>query len=392
MEHTPTNDVPRNDETTEQKDEKKDFSKIMSEFLNSLSDVFPEVSAQINTACEINPEEMKEYCKRVYPERFFDIIYQNEEIFTDPEINTNFIPNIDFKKLWGFSGVSDTTKATIWKYLQLITLSVVSEIDSDVNFGDTAKLFEAINSDSFKEKLGETLNNIQSAFVDENGEPTLSETDIPNRDDIHDHLQSMLNGKIGQLANEIAEETAKELDVDMSNPESMTDIFSKVIKNPTKLMGLVKSIGTKLEDKIKSGELKESELMEEASEMMKNMKNMPGMGDIGKMMSSMGMPGMPGMGGKTKVNMGAMQTKLDENIKRAKTRERLVEKIDTRKREKTLQEEVNRLKAELMANDSKRMEEMLEMYGDSQEDSKGRPNVNSSGEKKKKKKKNKDKK
>ena len=157
-------------------------------------------------------------------------------------------------------------------------------------------------------------------------------------------------------------------------------------------MGLVKSIGTKLEDKIKSGELKESELMEEASEMMKNMKNMPGMGDIGKMMSSMGMPGMPGMGGKTKVNMGAMQTKLDENIKRAKTRERLVEKIDTRKREKTLQEEVNRLKAELMATDSKRMEEMLEMYGDSQEDSKGRPNVNSSGEKKKKKKKKKDKK
>jgi hypothetical protein len=391
MEHIPipTNDVPCNEETTKQKNDKKDFSVIMNEFLNSLLEVFPEVSHQIFTAREINPDEMKEYCKRVYPERFFDIIYQNEDIFTNAEINTKFIPNIDFKNLWGFSGVSETTKTTIWKYLQLITLSVVSDIDSDVNFGDTAKLFEAINSDSFKEKLGETLNNIQSAFIDENGEPTLSETDIPNRDDIHDHLQKMLNGKIGQLANEIAEETAKELDVDMSNPESMTDIFSKVIKNPTKLMGLVKSIGTKLEAKIKSGELKESELMEEASEMMKNMKNMPGMGDIGKMMSSMGMPGMPGMGGKTKVNMGAMQSKLDENIKQAKTRERLVEKIDTRKREKTLQEEVNRLKAELMATDSKRMEDMLKMYGDEPEDSNGIPNVNSSGEKKKKKKKKK---
>jgi hypothetical protein len=302
--------------------------------------------------------ELKEYCKKVYPERFFDILYQNEDIFTTAEINTKFIPNIDFKKIWEFKGVSDTTRATIWKYLQLITFSIVSDIDSESTFGDTAKLFEAIDEDSFKEKLGETLGNIQSAFTDENGEHKINEEDMPNSDDIHSHLQGMLNGKIGQLANEIAEETANELGIDMENPESTTDIFSKIIKNPTKLMGLVKSIGTKLEDKIKSGELKESELMEEASDMMKNMKNMPGMGDIGKMMSSMG---MPGMGKKSKVNMGAMQTKLDENIRMAKTRERLREKIEVRRREKTLQEEVNRLKAELAATntDNKKMDDLI---------------------------------
>ncbi len=53
----------------------------------------------------------------------------------------------------------------------------------------------------------------------------------------------MLGGKIGQLANEIAEETALELDIDIENPESANDVFAKVIKNPKKLMGLVKSIG-----------------------------------------------------------------------------------------------------------------------------------------------------
>ena len=38
--------------------------------------------------------------------------------------------------------------------------------------------------------------------------------------------------------------------------------------------------GGKLDDKIKSGEIKESELLEEASDMIKKMKSMPGMGNM----------------------------------------------------------------------------------------------------------------
>jgi hypothetical protein len=346
----------------EEKDEidsetkKKDFSKVMNEFLDNMLDVFPEVTNDINDAKSMDSADLFDYCKKIYPERFFDVLYQNDDIFTDKDINTNFIPNVDFKKLWQFEGVSEGTKTTIWKYLQLITFSIISNIDSDSSFGDTAKLFEAINEDSFKEKLEETLGNIQSAFKDENGEQKINEEDMPNSDDLHNHLQGMLNGKIGQLANEIAEETAKELEIDMENPDSANDVFSKIIKNPKKLMGLVKSIGTKLEDKIKSGEIKESELMTEASEMMKNMKDMPGMGNISQMMSSMG---MPGMGKKTKLNMGAMQSKLNDNIRMAKTKERLREKADARRREKSLQEEVNRLKAELASVEPQNIDEIV---------------------------------
>ena len=45
---------------------------------------------------------------------------------------------------------------------------------------------------------------------------------------------------------------------------------------------MVKKVGNKIEQKIKSGELKESELMEEAQEMMKKMNGMPGMKRISK--------------------------------------------------------------------------------------------------------------
>ena len=344
-------------ETSESNSEnKRDFEKVINEFLNNLLDVFPEVTNDIENCKKMPVNDLQEYCKTVYPERFFDILYQNDDIFSDNDIDTKFLPNIEFKTLWNFEGVSDNTKSTIWKYFQLITFSIITDIDSESSFGDTAKLFEAINEDSFKEKLEETLGNIQDAFTNESGEQKINEEDLPNSDDLHNHIQGMLNGKIGQLANEIAEETAKELNIDMENTQSANDVFSKIIKNPKKLMGLVKSIGSKLEDKIKSGEIKESELMTEASEMMKNMKNMPGMGNIAQMMSSMG---MPGMSKKTKLNMGAMQSKLDENIRMAKTKERLREKIETRKKERSLQEEVNRLKQELASVNTKSMDEII---------------------------------
>merc|ERR1711934_885442 len=70
-------------------------------------------------------QSLFEYCKKMYPERFFDLLYQNEDIFDKPDINTHFLPNI------------------IWKYLQLICFSVVNTETSKDSFGDTAKLFEA---------------------------------------------------------------------------------------------------------------------------------------------------------------------------------------------------------------------------------------------------------
>jgi hypothetical protein len=370
-------------ETTESNsDKKKDFEKVMFEFLNNLLDVFPEVTNNIEKCKKMQISELQEYCKKVYPERFFDILYQNDDIFSDNDIDTKFLPDIEFKTLWNFEGVSDNTKTTIWKYLQLITFSIITDIDNESSFGDTAKLFEAINEDSFKEKLEETLGNIQDAFNNDSGEQKINEEDLPNSNDLHNHIQGMLNGKIGQLANEIAEETAKELDIDMENTASANDVFSKIIKNPKKLMGLVKSIGSKLEDKIKSGEIKESELMTEASEMMKNMKNMPGMGNISQMMSSMG---MPGMSKKTKLNMGAMQSKLDENIRMAKTKERLREKIELRKKERSLQEEVNRLKQELASVNTKSMDEIIAEIEAMPDKSNNNENKQQSKKKKKKK-------
>jgi hypothetical protein len=94
---------------------------------------------------------------------------------------------------------------------------------------------------------------------------------------------------------------------------------------------MVKNIGNKIDEKIKSGEIKESELMSEGMDLLSKMQSMPGMGDMQKMFSQMGIPGL-GKGGK--MNMGAMESQLNKNMKAAKMRERMQAKAEANKAQK----------------------------------------------------------
>ena len=112
----------------------KEFYKIINDFLADIVLTFPEYSGVIGRWWNReNTEESKEketlfvfkHCVKVFPERFFDILYKNADIFNpDSEIRTDFLPGIVFNQLWNLD-ISDNTKETIWKYLQLILFSVI---------------------------------------------------------------------------------------------------------------------------------------------------------------------------------------------------------------------------------------------------------------------------
>ena len=174
--------------------------------------------------------------------------------------------------------------------------------------------------------------------------------EMPNPEAIHEHISKLLNGKIGAIAKEIAEETANDFDlgIDMENAENinMGSVFQKLFKNPGKLMSMVKNVGKKLDDKFKTGDLKESELMQEASDLLSNMKNMPGMGDLSSMLSKLGMSGLGGLGGLAglggkggKVNMGALQSHLQQNMKNAKMKERMQSKLQQKQQQNQQQKQ-----------------------------------------------------
>ena len=328
-----------------------EFSKVIKDFVNDLRTTFPEYVPFINkwwkgpehfeyidevderNAAYKQSENMSiallfDFCQKKFPPRFFDVLYQNVDMFAEgSDIDTEFLPNVHFKNLWQCE-ISDKTRETIWKYLQLIMFSIVGTLNNKEAFGDTAKMFEAINEDEFKTKLEETLSHMQGLF-DLSGNESGAEMNpenIPDANKIHDHLTGMLGGKLGQLAKEIAEETASNLDIDFDGATDMKDIFKKLTTNPGKLMGLVKTVGDKLDSRIKSGELKESELISEATDLMNKMKNMPGMDNIQSMLSKMGMGNLSGAGGK--VNVGATEASLKQKMKMAQTKERIRAKAE----------------------------------------------------------------
>jgi hypothetical protein len=336
----------------------EEFSKVIRDFVCDLRITFPEYGGFIDKWWKsrdhfnyIDEEEERNvaydkaekqsmhilfnFCRKKLPPRFFDILYQNEEIFKeDSEVDTEFFPNIHFKNLWQ-SNISDKTKGTIWKYLQLVLFSIVGTLDNKDSFGDTAKLFETINQDDFKTKLQDTLGQMQGLFdtsVNDISGNSFSEKthDLPNADQINDHISEMLDGKLGQIAREIAEETAANLNMDFEGATDMKDVFNTLVQNPTKLTGLIKTVGEKIDAKFKSGELNETEMLKEASELMNKMKNMPGMGNIQSMLNKMG------MGGLGKVNTAAMEAKLNQNLKLATTKDRIRAKAEANAKAKAL--------------------------------------------------------
>ena len=351
----------------------EEFNKVIKDFVNDIRTTFPEYDALINkwwktpesfANIEHNEDRLLKiqqgeaastkllftFCKKKYPPRFFDILYQNEDLFKeDSEIDTEFLPHIYFKDLWQFD-ISQKTRDTIWKYLQLITFSIVGTLDNKDAFGDTAKLFESINHDDFKTKLEETIGKMQDLF-DKSGDlpeglgNNLNAEDMPRAADLHEHITGMLDGKLGRLAREIAEETAGSINLDMDGATDMKDVLNNLMKNPAKLMGLVKNVGDKLDSKLKSGDIKESELMSEATDIMNKMKNMKGMGDIQALLSKMGLGGMAGMGGMGGMNMGgkvdvnAMESQLNKNMKMMKTKERMRANVEANRLAKLNQQQ-----------------------------------------------------
>jgi hypothetical protein len=351
--------------TTKDKSENKEEPKIPDEFSKVIKDLIRDVKATFPEVCPLiskwwkdvsdfdyidNVEERTKsfeesqqagikflftFCQKKFPPRFFEILYQNDEMFKeDSDIDTEFLPHIHFKNLWQFD-ITQKTRDTIWKYLQLILFSIVGSLENREAFGDSAKLFEAINQDDFKSKLEETLSQMQGLFdmPDPTGDENSNDSSkmpegMPNADDIHEHINGMLDGQLGKLAKEIAEETAASLNIDMENVTDMKDVFSNLVKNPTKLMGLVKNVGDKLDSRIKSGEIKESELISEATDIMNKMKGMPGMDNIQSMLSKMGIPGLGGKGAK--MNMGAMEAQMNKNLKAAQMRERMKAKAEAK--------------------------------------------------------------
>jgi len=335
-------------------EKKTDLCRVYREFLGDFLNTFPEYKETISNnvglmsilAEEYESEEVEkiiERCRSVYPPKFFDILYQNDDVFKE---DIEFIDGISFSGVWS-ENISDKTREVIWKYLQLMLFNTVALMNDGSDFGDTASLFEAIDENTLKEKMNETIEEMKKMFENNDGDIS---GNLPIPEDLNSHLEGLMTGKLGKLAQEIAKETADELEMDMEGVSNDKDVMDKLMKqlfkNPMKIMGLVKKIGSKLETKMKSGELNEKEIMREATDVIQGMKKMgqkvPHMREMERMMKKMG--GKMDMGNLSKMmgsmgnnptafvpNMGDIKS-LQKEMGVASQKDRMRRKLEERKK------------------------------------------------------------
>lgn len=382
----------------------ENFRSIIGDFVNDLSCTFPEYSflwekwSASRLLGEQETIKLFEYVLKVFPERFFDILYQNDEIFNiDSEINTMFLPNVEFKIIFNCNGISENTKKVIWRYLQLILFSILNSINDKSRFGESMNIFDGLDENILQEKLEETvkgmsnfftninlpsqsttncdssersveesLNNLGSTTAsstspmddspsencdtstknvnqtnrsgeskDENeGSPNMSfdfENNLPNPEELHEHLKSLFDGKIGKLAKELAEEITEDINQfidkdDLENVKTSQDVIKTLLKNPKKMMDLVKNVGKKLNTKMESGEISQEEIMKEAGDLFSKMKDMKGTKQFNEMFKNMAKQmGMNGNGMKPDTNA------MEQKMKNMQLKEKLKKRLQTKK-------------------------------------------------------------
>jgi hypothetical protein len=358
----------------------ENFRSVVQDFTKDLTLTFPEYSYLWNKWSQPETPEhewkfLYDYCIQVYPARFFDILYQTKEIFdAENETNTHFLPNVDFKLLFHCENVSESTKKSIWKYLQLILFTIVGSMKDKTSFGDSMSLFDGIDEKDLQEKLNDTMHGLSDFFKSmEKGTETETETetetdgkpspfrnlfenmnfgngDVPTGDFLHNHLKSLFDGKIGSLAKELAEEISDDfkdlLGEEAGDMKNTSDVFKKLMKDPKKIMSLMKKVSNKLDDKMKNGDISREDIMKEAGDMFHRMKEMSGgNNDMAEMLKNMAKT--MGMGKNVRVDTNAM----DRMTKMASTRDRMRANIE-KKKQKQL-EEIEKLKQRKQAEAAK---------------------------------------
>ena len=339
----------------------KNLRSIIIDFTNDLTKVFPEYAflwEKWLTADDAEYEKLNQHFMAVFPERFFDIMNSNMEIFSpESDANVMFLPDVDFKLLFNCAGVSEGTKTSMWKYLQLLLFTVMGSVKDTTNFGETIDMFESMNETDLQDKMKETMAGLEDFFKgmgsqeqdNESSDPTSDHGPLPSGslpkgfklpkpEIIQEHMKILMEGKLGKLAKELTEEFTGDLkDVFDENEDtkdkSIKEIMAQLMKDPKKLMGIMKKITDKLQNKMQSGDISQDELMKEVATLVEKFKEMGGgedfiknftNGPFAKMFKNMAAGA--GLNANTVVQMGkqsAMKERLRKKMEERKMREAL---------------------------------------------------------------------
>ena len=273
------------------------FNNLIIDFLHDLLSTFPEYEVHITQNLDkikINIETqdyIKPFMKHIKP-YVLDISNKNKEIFTN---NIVLIENIDFEKIFN-SNITDTTEQAIWKYIHSLYLLGNNIISSGKTDMDNVLNFLKDGGDNSLTELSQQAQGLLNIIKHLEEPATTNETFTGNEPEKSnepqlDHLFG--DSKIGELAQELA----GEINIgDLGLTDDMNDNPSKLLEslmsgdNSQNLMSMIQTVGSKIQNKISTGEVNEEQLLTEAQKMMGSLGNNDLLSGLMKNMGGMGNP------------------------------------------------------------------------------------------------------
>ena len=322
------------------------FNKNLQELLGQLCNLFPEQREKIEKNYIFNEATNDKYLIQFYENCKYlgdDMSSKNEIIFSKENI---ILDDIDFYSIWNSDVITSETKENIWKYLYTMYIFAYESIKEKDVKSVIKQLKRMSSSGKDLDKDTQILLNIVDSLTGK-----FSKTDDISLDDEDNKDQSnnfkapdMLNGLIGDLAQEIA----SELDPEMINIDDPSKILKDLLSgnfdeenDKSGITNLVKNITGKIQDKLLNGNIDESKLFNEAQSVINQLGGQNSNSPLGELFQKMMGSGLDGdnkelfanaanilnNNGSTNINSKILESDLSKN----KTRDRLRNKLEKKK-------------------------------------------------------------
>ena len=252
------------------------FNYYLRLFIINIKEIFPEYKSILedyykelldNETCN-NDKYVKRFMVKLKDNK--TEISNKDDILFSKDIYV--LKNINFYNLWKSDELSTINKEKIWEYIQTLYIlgeSIVSDSNKIQSLLENFKNLKNNNSNL------ENMNDEEKQFINifENLSKPSSGLETPGNTEPLDE-NFMKEGILGKLADELKDEIKID-DLKIEDTGNVNDIFNNLMKgdNSLNFMNLIQTVGQKIDNKIKSGELNQGELMVEAIKMMGAMQN-----------------------------------------------------------------------------------------------------------------------
>jgi hypothetical protein len=297
----PTADAP----TDERPSCVRTFNRTLRQFVDDLKLTFPELSDSLDEQYGAIEEDTEEYVKwfDVHTSNHIEAITNKDEGLFEEHDPLFLLPTLNFAKLWRCN-IDDRSREAIWRYLHLL-LVLTTQYKEDA--GTIEEMFREWNAmlednivddedlQSMKEHadgMMRLLKSLSCEAADENddgGEEAEASSKAKAKAkakrgpfDMGDlqadpFFKELTESKIAQFAKELSSDICPEdLGIsDLGNIRSVQDAFKCLGEKPDKIMGLVQTVGEKIQGKLTSGDIRQADLMADAHQLMEKMHDSP---------------------------------------------------------------------------------------------------------------------